>query len=120
MFSAHNTCSREEKRVHVQMYPSRNTCCCFPRANRAYLGIKEYIYVQRGYNTHTGERRGSHHRVKSAGNTRLQAGESQYQAVYGEIDQHYQASSSTPISIYRYEEVMRFLADWQKSLGEQE
>ena len=40
-----------------------------------------------------------------------------YQAVYAEIYRRYRAASYTQIHIDKYEDVMRFLADWQESLG---
>lgn len=49
-----------------------------------------------------------------------EGGKNHYQAVYAEIYRRYRASSYTHIRIDRYEEVMAFLTNWQKSLGEQE
>jgi len=42
-----------------------------------------------------------------------------YQAVYAEIYRRYRAASYTQIRIEKYEDVMQFLADWQKNRGEE-
>jgi len=42
-----------------------------------------------------------------------------YQAVYAEIYRRYRAASYTQIRIEKYEDVMQFLADWQKNIGEE-
>ncbi len=49
-----------------------------------------------------------------------EGGKNHYQAVYAEIYRRYRAASYTHIRIDRYEEVMTFLTDWQKSLEKQE
>jgi len=52
--------------------------------------------------------------------SRREGDKNHYQAVYTEIYRRFRASSYTHIRADRYEEVMTFLVNWQKSLGEQE